>query len=73
MSIMLNSMGLSGPGHMASIKLGRKKSEAHYPGVGGGGGEQHLLLPTSLQNKRKYLICERNKRKEGGRGRGVTT
>lgn len=35
MSIMLNSAGLSGPGHMASIKLGRKKSEAHYPGAGG--------------------------------------
>ena len=38
MSIMLNNMGLSGPGHMASIKLGRKKSEAHYPGAGGRGG-----------------------------------
>lgn len=44
MCIMLNSAGLSGPGHMASMKLGRKKSEAHSPGVG---GKQHLLLPTS--------------------------
>ena len=44
MSIMLNSVGLSGPGHMASIKLGRNRSEAHYPGEG---EKQHLLLPTS--------------------------
>ena len=51
MSIMLNSMGLSGPGHMASIKLGRKKSEAHYPGVGGGGGSSICYYPPPSKIK----------------------
>ena len=49
MSVMLNSAGLSGPGHMASIKLGRKKSEAHYPGAGGESSICYYPPPSKIK------------------------
>lgn len=51
MSIMLNSAGLSGPGHMASIKLGRNRSEAHCPGEGGKAAfvTTHLPPPSKIK------------------------
>lgn len=65
-------VGLRGPGHVASLELGRKEPEAHHPHAG---KKQHLLIPTShlLPNKSKYLKCERKEGKEGGREEGIIT